>query len=314
MKDKSLQDILSDLASQSSSGDGLNLRNLEAALRELGYKIDDNYPDVLRGLLEATKDSTLAENLHLNQQTIANTKTKIRKDLNKLLKAKNIETPKQKQDYLYIPKLNEAGFQITVTKKKSLKDTIILVCRAAYWDICRQYLRDIPTINQKWNSGLQRTLKEQIEEAAKQESSAENAKKTQENLNFSRTRKGRLESEENAKKTLKNFSKSSLAEQFNKVVCGNLPQSRIKEEQIKIITARITYRTAWHLKKNIYEFRNDVPKLADIYGSRLASEVQSYEEIEEQYLNKIANKPLEKVVLPNLLCKTNQQSAKLKGF
>ena len=59
---------------------------------------------------------------------------------------------------LYIPKLNEAGFQITVTKEKSLEDQIILVCKAAYWDTCRQYLPKIPTINQEWNSGLQRNL------------------------------------------------------------------------------------------------------------------------------------------------------------
>ena len=129
MTDKSLEAVLRDLASQSSSGDGLNLTQLEAALRQQGCKIDDNYLAILRGLLKGTEDLTIANDLDCEKQTISNTKTKIRKHLKALLKAKHIAPPSRKKDSEYIPKLNEAGYQITVKEEKSLKDTIILVCK-----------------------------------------------------------------------------------------------------------------------------------------------------------------------------------------
>ena len=273
MTDPSLKIVLHDLAERSSSSDGLNLRVLEVALRSKGYKIDDKYLAILRGLLRDTEDLKIANDLGLEKQTVSNEKSKIRRHLKDLLAEKKIEPPGRKKDREYINKLKETGYQLLGSGKTSLEELVISVCEAAYWDICRQTLLDIPSIKQKWNSGLQRTLKQQIKTiVAEQELT-----------------------EEQAKTTLKSFHQSSFAKELNQILLQTLQQSKIELETAKIITYRIAHRTSWHLKQSIAESREHVKELANIYGDRLAQEVESYEEIEENYLKNIAEKPLEKV-------------------
>jgi len=272
MTDKSLKEVLQELSEQSDSSGGLNLRRLETELRSRNYKIDETYLAILRGLLQNTEDLKIANDLDLGKQTVSNGKTKIRKHLNTLLKEKDITPPGRKKDHEYINKLNEAGSQLLGSKKKSLVELIIFVCKVAYWDICQQTLLDISRVKKVWNSGLQRKLKQQIETiAASQELTVEQAKTT-----------------------LKCFPQSEFAKELNKVITEKLKELIINEETVTIIPNRITHRTSWYLKQTIYELRDHAKELANIYESKLVEEVESYGKI-EQYLKDIAKNPLETV-------------------
>ena len=168
---------------------------------------------------------------------------------------------------------------IDKTKQEpDLEMSVALISQVAYLESWRDFLVQHPDIAEK------------LQDKA---ASKELAKKIE-----TLGRKLELDGQEitfDAKGTLVCFHQSGLAAAFNTILQSRLQESGLDETSAKITTERVSRQTYRYLKEAVAEVREQMPKLASIYGDGWHRDLENYRSLDEYLKEKIAREPKQPV-------------------
>ncbi|MGD2181256.1 NACHT domain-containing protein [Lusitaniella coriacea] len=166
-------------------------------------------------------------------------------------------------------------------QEPTLEMGIALVAQAAYLESLRQFLRDNNAVREKLeNTPASKAIAKQIKRLG------EKLELNGQEIQFD---------DKDARKTLICFHDSPLAGIFNPILAARLHESGLTETEAKRISERISRSTHRYMKEALAEVRDDVPRLAALYGEGWLRDLEQYSSLDNYLEDNIAKKPQEKV-------------------
>ncbi|WP_228055797.1 pentapeptide repeat-containing protein [Lusitaniella coriacea] len=166
-------------------------------------------------------------------------------------------------------------------QEPTLEMGIALVAQAAYLESLRHFLRDNDAVREKLeNTPASKAIAKQIKRLG------EKLELNGQEIQFD---------DKDARKTLICFHDSPLAKIFNPILAARLHESGLTETEAKRISERISRSTHRYMKEALAEVRDDVPRLAALYGEGWLRDLEQYSSLDNYLEDNIAKKPQEKV-------------------